>query len=61
MMPPGVVAIVILFSRHHNHIAERLLQVNESGKYKPWDELDEAGKKAQDEDIFQVSYRAHES
>ncbi|PWN41654.1 linoleate diol synthase [Ceraceosorus guamensis] len=55
MMPPGVVAIVILFSRHHNHIAERLLQINESGKYKPWNELDEAGKKAQDEDIFQLS------
>lgn len=45
MMPPGVVAVVLMFSRNHNHIAESLLSVNEDGKYKPWDKLDEAGKK----------------
>ena len=45
MMPPGVVAVLILFSRNHNHIAEGLLSVNEEGKYKPWDTLDDEGKK----------------
>lgn len=45
MMPPGVVAVLIMFSRNHNHIAESLLSVNEDGKYKPWDTLDEAGRK----------------
>ncbi|EMD61935.1 hypothetical protein COCSADRAFT_38736 [Bipolaris sorokiniana ND90Pr] len=55
MMPPGVVAVLLLFSRNHNHVAESLLAVNEDGKYKPWDSLDEEGKKWQDEDIFQIT------
>lgn len=45
MMPPGVTAVLILFSRNHNYIAESLLSVNEQGKYKPWDSLDEEKKK----------------
>jgi hypothetical protein len=45
MMPPGVVAVLLLFSRNHNHIAENLFTINESGKYKPWDKLDDANKK----------------
>jgi hypothetical protein len=45
MMPPGVVAVLLMFSRNHNHVAESLLSVNEDDKYKPWDMLDEAGKK----------------
>ena len=45
MMPPGVVAVCLMFSRNHNHIAENLYSVNEDQKYKPWDTLDEAGKK----------------
>lgn len=45
MMPPGVVAVLLLFSRNHNHVAESLLAVNEDDKYKPWDSLDEEGKK----------------
>lgn len=45
MMPPGVIAVLLLFSRNHNSIAENLFTVNESEKYKPWDELDAAGKK----------------
>lgn len=45
MMPPGVVAVLLMFSRNHNHVAESLLSVNEDGKYKPWDALDEDGKK----------------
>ena len=45
MMPPGVVAVLVLFSRNHNSIVEGLLSVNEEGKYKPWDTLDDQGKK----------------
>jgi hypothetical protein len=45
MMPPPVVAVLVIFSRHHNFIAESLIQVNEDGKYRPWEELDDAGKK----------------
>lgn len=44
MMPPGVVAVLLMFSRNHNHIAENLLSVNESGKYKDWDSLDDEQK-----------------
>lgn len=39
MMPPGVVAVAIMFSRNHNHVAKSLLQINENNKYKPWDSL----------------------
>ncbi|KAF1988474.1 heme peroxidase [Aulographum hederae CBS 113979] len=55
MMPPGVIAVLMLFSRNHNQIAKNLLCINEDGKYKPWESLDEEQKKWQDEDIFQLS------
>ena len=45
MMPPGVVVVLLMFSRNHNHIAESLLSVNEDGKYKPWDQLSEEQQK----------------
>ena len=46
MMPPGVVTVLILFSRNHNQIAESLLSINENGKYKHWDLLDDEGRKS---------------
>ncbi|EGX44933.1 hypothetical protein AOL_s00173g34 [Orbilia oligospora ATCC 24927] len=55
MMPPGVIAVLLMFSRNHNRIARNLLSINEGSKYKPWDSLDDAGKKWQDEDIFQLT------
>jgi hypothetical protein len=45
MMPPGVVAVVIMFSRNHNHIAKSLFQINEANTYKPWESLNEKEKK----------------
>lgn len=45
MMPPGVIAVLLLFSRNHNRIAESLLSVNEDCKYKDPEELDAKGKK----------------
>lgn len=52
-MPPSVVALLVVFSRNHNFIVEKLFQINENGKYKPWDQLDEAGRKWQDMDLFE--------
>ncbi|CAK3899708.1 linoleate diol synthase [Lecanosticta acicola] len=54
LMPPGVVALLVMFSRNHNAIVKNLLSVNEQGKYKPWDHLDEEKQKWQDEDLFQI-------
>jgi hypothetical protein len=59
-MPAAVVAIMVLFSRNHNHIAERIHQVNEEKKYLSVEAMEKLGgeekaKKTawQDEDIFQ--------
>ena len=34
-----------MFSRNHNHVAESLHSVNQDGKYRPWNELNEEEKK----------------
>ena len=39
MMPPGVIAVLLMFSRNHNTIAENLLSVNEDGLYQDWDSI----------------------
>lgn len=43
-MPPGVVALLMMFSRNHNSIAENLLSINEQEKYGEWDHLSETQK-----------------
>lgn len=53
MMTPSSTALAVMFSRNHNTIAEKLLQINEAGKYGAWDTLDDDQKKVQDEEIFQ--------
>ncbi|KAH8917077.1 heme peroxidase [Atractiella rhizophila] len=56
LMPPKVIAICVLFSRNHNHIAEKLLTINECGKYNSnIGELTEEQKKWQDDDIFHIA------
>lgn len=45
MMPPGVVAVLVLFSRNHNQIATDLLSVNENGRYNDWEKLDDEQRK----------------
>ena len=45
LMPPGVVALLIMFSRNHNSIAESLYSINEDRKYGEWDKLSDDGKK----------------
>ncbi|KAH8992739.1 linoleate diol synthase [Lactarius deliciosus] len=60
-LPPAVCVILVLFSRNHNHIANKLFEVNERQTYtKPGDiphtDKDRAKKIAdQDEDIFQTA------
>ncbi len=44
MMPPGVIAVLLMFSRNHNSIAANLLSVNEQGKYGPWEKLSDEQK-----------------
>jgi hypothetical protein len=44
MMPPGVVACLLMFSRNHNQIAESLFSVNEDGKYRDWNKLNDEQK-----------------
>lgn len=44
LMPPGVIATLIMFSRNHNAIAYSLWSINEEGKYGDWDELSDEKK-----------------
>lgn len=55
LMPPGVVAVLIMFSRNHNEIVHSLWSINEEDKYGDWDELTDGQKKWQDEDLFQIA------
>ena len=45
MMPPGVVCVLLMFSRNHNLIAKNLLLVNEQGKYRQWESLSDKEQK----------------
>ncbi|KAI9479553.1 heme peroxidase [Zychaea mexicana] len=55
IQPPGVGAMLILFSRNHNYIAKTLLEKNEGGRfsYGPGKLL--ATEKDQDEELFQTA------
>jgi linoleate 10R-lipoxygenase len=61
LLPPAVCVILVLFSRNHNYIAKKLLEINERGTFvdpSTLDANDEKQKKKlmdQDEELFQVS------
>ncbi|KAI5480215.1 fatty acid oxygenase PpoA [Pseudohyphozyma bogoriensis] len=55
VLPPATIALVVLFSRNHNYIAQKLYEINEKGTFKPADQLDEAAQRAQDQEIFQTA------
>ncbi|GAA5864064.1 hypothetical protein JCM1840_000691 [Sporobolomyces johnsonii] len=55
LMPPGTIALLIVFSRNHNWIVDKLLEINQNGRFQPVESLDDAGKKKQDEDLFQIA------
>ncbi|EGN96758.1 hypothetical protein SERLA73DRAFT_93339 [Serpula lacrymans var. lacrymans S7.3] len=55
LLPPAVCVILVLFSRNHNYIAKRLLEINERGKWFDPSTLTEAKRVKQEEEIFQIS------
>ncbi|EGG06315.1 uncharacterized protein MELLADRAFT_116583 [Melampsora larici-populina 98AG31] len=53
MMPPASCALLVLFSRNHNRIAKKLLELNERGSWKSdLSKLSEEELKQQDDEIF---------
>jgi linoleate 8R-lipoxygenase/9,12-octadecadienoate 8-hydroperoxide 8R-isomerase len=55
LQPPGVSALLILFSRNHNYIAQTLLEKNELGRFSVKNPNDPEQLKKQDEDLFQTA------
>ncbi|KAG2127995.1 heme peroxidase [Suillus clintonianus] len=51
-MPPSVGALAVLFSRHHNYIASKILGLNERGTYVHPQALQEEQRIAQCDEIF---------
>ncbi|TRM59046.1 heme peroxidase [Schizophyllum amplum] len=52
LMPPSACALLVLFCRNHNRIAQRILDINEKGKYKAPALLSEEARRKQDDEIF---------
>lgn len=61
LLPPAVCALLVLFSRNHNYIAKKLLDINERGTYVDPSTLrsDKPAEKAkllaQEEELFQIA------
>jgi linoleate 10R-lipoxygenase len=53
LMPPSVCALLVIFSRNHNFIAEKILDINERRNFESPPSKDETKMLAQDEEIFQ--------
>ncbi|KAG8898789.1 hypothetical protein FRC00_002305 [Tulasnella sp. 408] len=51
-MPPSTPALLVMFSRNHNYIVEKLLDINERGKWKKPHEIEGKRKQRQDDEIF---------
>ncbi|KAI0640160.1 heme peroxidase [Trametes polyzona] len=54
-VPPAATALLVLFSRNHNYIADMLLRLNERGRWTNPPPEDEAKRALQDEEIFQIA------
>ncbi|KAI0673867.1 heme peroxidase [Trametes maxima] len=54
-VPPAATALLVLFSRNHNYIANMLLKLNERGRWVDPPPQDEAKRALQDEEIFQIA------
>ncbi|KAK7439854.1 hypothetical protein VKT23_017426 [Stygiomarasmius scandens] len=52
LMPPATCAMLVLFCRNHNFIAQKILSINERSNLKPLDKLEANSVKAQDDEIF---------
>ena len=51
---PGVNVLLVLYNRFHNYVAEKLLEINEGGRFTCRGE-DEASLAKLDEDLFQTA------
>ncbi|KZT00985.1 heme peroxidase [Laetiporus sulphureus 93-53] len=54
-LPPAASALLVIFSRNHNYIADMLLKINEKKKWRDPATLSEAERAKQDEEIFQTA------
>ncbi|KIO24703.1 hypothetical protein M407DRAFT_25950 [Tulasnella calospora MUT 4182] len=52
LMPASTPALLVMFSRNHNYIVEKLLNINERGKWQNPPPQDPDKKQAQDNEIF---------
>ncbi|KAJ7180686.1 linoleate diol synthase [Mycena filopes] len=55
LLPPAVCAILVLFSRNHNYIANKIFEINERGTYQDPNKLSSDQLRAQDEELFQTA------
>lgn len=53
--PPAVNALLVLFSRNHNYVADMLLKINERKEWRNPPPEDPRDRAAQDEQIFQIA------
>lgn len=53
--PPAVNALLVLFNRNHNYIAEMLLKINERKEWRDPPPADPEAQVIQDEQIFQIA------
>jgi len=53
--PPAASALLVIFSRNHNYIADMLLKINERKQWINPPPTDEAARANQDEEIFQTA------
>ncbi|KAF9553362.1 heme peroxidase [Agrocybe pediades] len=54
-LPPATSVLLVLFSRNHNYIAEKILKINERKRWSDPPPTDEAKRAQQDEEIFQTA------
>lgn len=55
-LPRGVIALIVMFNRNHNYIAQQLLAINEKGAWtQDLDKLAEEATKQQDYEIFNTA------
>ncbi|GAB1526582.1 hypothetical protein RhiTH_009750 [Rhizoctonia solani] len=54
-LPPAAAALLVVWNRNHNHIAEKILAENERGKWKNPPSENISARMAQEEEIFQTA------
>ncbi|KAJ6487073.1 heme peroxidase [Mycena vitilis] len=54
-LPPAASALLVILNRNHNYVADRLLKINERGRWTDPPPTDEKRRAQQDEDIFQTA------